>query len=77
MPNGQQIAYTFESIIFAKNQKSLGLIIHDKSDKEAPFNYAKEMARLWPKSIFLETDGLGHKLRDDFVVREVIGFMEK
>jgi pimeloyl-ACP methyl ester carboxylesterase len=67
----------FDSKIFAKNQKSSGLIIHDKSDKEAPFNYAKDMARLWSKSIFVETDGLGHKLRDDFVVREVIGFMEK
>jgi hypothetical protein len=67
----------FDSKLFAKNQKSLGLIIHDKRDVEAPFNYAKDMAEIWPKSIFVETDGLGHKLRDDFVVKAVMEFMEK
>lgn len=67
----------FDSKLFAKNQKSSGLIIHDKRDLEAPFNYAKDMAEIWPKSIFVETDGLGHKLKHDFVVKEVMEFMKK
>lgn len=67
----------FDSKLFARNQKSYGLIIHDKCDKEAPFEYAKEMSKFWSQSIFVETVGLGHKLRDDTVVQEVIRFVEK
>jgi pimeloyl-ACP methyl ester carboxylesterase len=66
----------FDSKLFAKNQKSFGLIVHDINDKEAPFEYAKEMAKIWPKSRFLGTEGFGHKLRDDSVVQEVIKFID-
>ena len=66
----------FDSKLFAKNQKSFGLIVHDINDKEAPFEYAKEMAKIWPKSRFLDTEGFGHKLRDDSVVQEVIKFID-
>jgi hypothetical protein len=66
----------FDSKLFAKNQKSFGLIVHDINDKEAPFDYAKEMAKIWPKSRFLGTEGFGHKLRDDSVVQEVIKFID-
>jgi hypothetical protein len=66
----------FDSKLFAKNQKSFGLIVHDINDKEAPFDYAKEMAKIWPKSRFLGTKGFGHKLRDDSVVQEVIKFID-
>lgn len=66
----------FDSKLFAKNQKSFGLIVHDINDKEAPFEYAKEMAKIWPKSRFLGTEGFGHKLRDDTVVQEVIKFID-
>ena len=66
----------FDSKLFAKNQKSFGLIVHDINDKEAPFEYAKEMAKIWPKSRFLGTEGVGHKLRDDSVVQEVIKFID-
>lgn len=66
----------FDSKLFAKNQKSFGLIVHDINDKEAPFEYAKEMAKIWPKSRFLGTKGFGHKLRDDSVVQEVIKFID-
>lgn len=66
----------FDSKLFAKNQKSFGLIVHDINDKEAPFEYAKEMAKIWPKSRFFGTEGFGHKLRDDSVVQEVIKFID-
>lgn len=66
----------FDSKLFAKNQKSFGLIVHDINDKESPFEYAKEMAKIWPKSRFLGTEGFGHKLRDDSVVQEVIKFID-
>lgn len=70
------ITQNFDSKLFAKNQKSIGLIVHDKNDEAAPFEYAQAMAKLWPKSTFIATEGFGHKLRDDSVVQKVVGFIE-
>ena len=70
------ITKDFDSKLFAKNQNSIGLIVHDQNDKEAPFEYARDMAKLWPRSTFTGTKGFGHKLRDESVVQEVVKFLE-
>jgi hypothetical protein len=70
------ITKDFDSKLFAKNQNSVGLIIHDQNDKEAPFEYARDMAKLWPRSTFIGTEGFGHKLRDESIVQEVVRFLE-
>jgi pimeloyl-ACP methyl ester carboxylesterase len=66
----------FDTKLFAKHQNSEGLIIHDEHDQDVPFEYAREMAKLWKNAKFIATRRLGHKLRDQSVVDCVVQFFE-
>ena len=57
--------------------ESLGLIIHDKEDKEAPVYHAIELNKIWKNSTLVLTKWLGHKLRDFSVVEKVLEFFQK
>ena len=40
---------------------SAGLIIHDKRDREVPYDNALDILRQWPSAQLLSTDGYGHR----------------
>jgi len=56
-----------------------GLIVHDKNDREIPLQHAKELNKLWPGSLLLITENLGHMriLRDPNVVSNIVNFISK
>ncbi len=53
-----------------------GMFIHDKNDKEVPFEYTKVLEKNWPQAKHLYTEGLGHKMRSPQVVDAVIQYLE-
>lgn len=50
------------------------LVVHDRRDKETPFEVGERLAASWPTARLLATDGLGHQriLVDDDVVARVV-----
>jgi pimeloyl-ACP methyl ester carboxylesterase len=55
------------------------LLIHDRNDKEVPFQVGSEIARKWPGAELLVTEGLGHQriLRDRTVRDAAVSFVER
>ncbi|WP_251152239.1 alpha/beta fold hydrolase [Cellulosimicrobium sp. Marseille-Q4280] len=53
------------------------LVVHDRADKEVPFEVGAALAAAWPEGELLATDGLGHHrlLRDPTVVRTVVDYL--
>ncbi|WP_454041817.1 alpha/beta fold hydrolase [Cellulosimicrobium sp. Marseille-Q8652] len=53
------------------------LVVHDRADKEVPFEVGAALAAAWPEGELLATDGLGHHrlLRDATVVRAVVDYL--
>ena len=66
----------FSAAKFATKQVAEGLIIHDKEDKDAPYNHALNMHKNWSNSKLHTTEGLGHKLRSIEVVEEIVRFFD-
>lgn len=62
---------------FAMAMNIPGLIIHDLHDKEAPHQYALEINKSWKNSRLVSTQGLGHNLRSQVVVQEVVDFIRE
>ena len=54
-----------------------GLIIHDRQDRQVPWQLAAEIAEAWPDAELLLTDGLGHSriLYHRDTIRRVVGFV--
>lgn len=50
------------------------LVVHDRRDKETPFEVGQRLATAWPTARIHATDGLGHQriLADDGVVGRVV-----
>lgn len=50
------------------------LVVHDRLDRETPFEVGERLAATWPSARFLATEGLGHQriLADDGVVASVV-----
>lgn len=53
------------------------LVVHDRQDKETPFDVGARVADAWPSATLLATDGLGHQriLADAGVVAQVVGHL--
>ncbi len=61
--------------------RSIGLpalVIHDRDDRDVPWQEGDAVARAWPHARFLRTEGLGHRriLRDLEVIDRVVRFLE-
>jgi len=61
--------------------RSIGLpalVIHDRDDRDVPWQEGDAVARAWPHARFLRTEGLGHRriLRDPEVIDRVVRFLE-
>ena len=55
------------------------LVIHDRSDREAPFAGGEALARSWPGARLLATEGLGHTriLWDEKVISAATAFLRE
>lgn len=53
------------------------LVLHDRDDREVPYEHARQLAEAWPNAQLIETSGLGHRriLRDDAVLDSVVEFV--
>lgn len=60
-----------------KNLLCDGLIIHDKSDLEVPYEDALEIANNWKSTRLVSTEGLGHRaiIRQPVIWKEVADFL--
>ena len=56
---------------FASGLKLSGLILHDTSDKEAPYAYALAAHKNWKDSEMVTTTGLGHNLKSAELIEKV------
>jgi pimeloyl-ACP methyl ester carboxylesterase len=67
---------SFSGAAFAKAITIPGLIIHDKHDTIAPVTASRTFHKNWPKSNYIETEGLGHSLYQDEVRTAIIDFID-
>ena len=37
------------------------LVVHDRRDKETPYQVGADLAAAWPNATLVSTDGLGHQ----------------
>ncbi|BCJ35171.1 hypothetical protein Athai_26740 [Actinocatenispora thailandica] len=53
------------------------LVVHDRQDREVPFEQGRRLADRWPAGALMVTDGLGHQriLRDTAVIARVTAFL--
>lgn len=65
----------FQMEEFAKSLNLSGLIIHDTEDKEAPYQTAVKINKVWKNSNLITTTGLGHNLKSKELVEEVVKFV--
>jgi len=54
------------------------LVIHDRDDKEVPFQIGRDIADRWPGAELILTNGLGHQriLRDPSVIDAAVSFVD-
>jgi len=52
------------------------LVIHDREDREVPFEHGVRLVEAWRDATIRPTEGLGHRriLRDDQVIGELVAF---
>lgn len=53
------------------------LVVHDRNDKEVPYDDGAALAATWPEAELATTEGLGHQriLRDPAVIAMVVGYV--
>lgn len=58
----------------ASSRREALLLVHDREDRDAPFEGALEIARHWPGARLMTTEGLGHRrvLRSPEVIAQAI-----
>lgn len=74
---GTNIWQEFSTYVNARNATTKALIIHDKNDKEVPYEESVLIHDNWPLSKLILTEGLGHKriLKDSATIDEVVRFL--
>ncbi|SEE41695.1 alpha/beta fold hydrolase [Jiangella alba] len=55
------------------------LVVHDRKDKEVPYDDGAALAAAWPEAELVSTDGLGHQriLRDPGVIGLVVDYVTR
>ena len=61
---------------FIRELQAPGLLIHDQNDPIAPLEEGLSIHRNWENSRLAVTQGLGHSLHGDEVVRTIIDYLE-
>jgi pimeloyl-ACP methyl ester carboxylesterase len=67
----------FSAQHMARSARLPALIIHDRDDRDVPWQEGEAVARAWPHARFLRTEGLGHRriLRDPEVIDRAVRFL--
>lgn len=60
---------------FVMNFSMEGLLVHDKDDNEAPYKNILEVNKNWKTSRLITTTGLGHNLKSDELIEDVVKFL--
>jgi pimeloyl-ACP methyl ester carboxylesterase len=68
-----------EGSVLAADLQTPGLVIHDRRDKEAPWQYGARIAAAWPDAVLHSTQALGHRriLRDPAVIAAAVSFISR
>jgi len=74
---GEDVWTRFSVQNMAQSMELPALIIHDRDDRDVPWQEGEAVARAWPHARFLLTEGLGHRriLRDPEVIDRVVRFL--
>jgi pimeloyl-ACP methyl ester carboxylesterase len=66
-----------DTLQFAPFVSAQALVIHDRDDREVPFEHGRLLASALPHATLFETHGLGHRriLKDDEVIRTATEFV--
>jgi pimeloyl-ACP methyl ester carboxylesterase len=53
------------------------LIVHDRGDREVPFDHSRQLLQVWPEATLRAMEGLGHRriLSDPAVVASIVRFI--
>lgn len=65
----------FKAYEFSQDISAEGLIIHDKKDPVIPFEDAIDYNKHMPNSKLIETNGLGHGLKNEVVYNHITEFL--
>lgn len=68
----------YEGALRLPLMKGPALIIHDRNDRETPWEKGARFAKLWPGALLFTTEGLGHNrlLDHPSVINEVMNFIK-
>jgi len=74
---GEDVWTRFSTQNMAERAGVPALVVHDRDDREIPWQEGEAVARAWPHARFLLTEGLGHRriLRDPEVISRIVGFL--
>lgn len=65
----------FSAPVFVRSVNIPGLIIHDRGDRETPFENSIRINQAWDQSTLIVTKGLGHQLKAPIVFEHVESFL--
>ncbi|GGD46520.1 alpha/beta hydrolase [Emticicia aquatilis] len=66
----------FSAVDFAQKIQTEALIIHDKTDKSTKYTDSEKLSRAWVGSTLKITERLGHELKNDDLLQEIIKFIK-
>lgn len=75
-----RIGFAWERVdlkTLATRMRTPMLLIHDRGDRETPYEEGATVARAWPGAELVSTEGLGHRriLKDEAVVAKTVAFL--
>ena len=71
------IVEDFSGEKFLKNTSIPGIIAHDFQDSVVHFNEGKKLATSWKNAKFVETNGLGHSMHNEYLYRTIVDFINE
>lgn len=74
---GEDMWTRFSVLNMARSVGLPALIVHDRDDRDVPWQEGEAVARAWPRARFLRTEGLGHRriLGDPAAINRVVRFL--
>ena len=68
----------FDSRLVARCVNAPGLVIHDRGDRQVPYEHGQGIADAWPGAELVTIEGLGHRrmLTNPDVIGRVVGFVD-
>ncbi len=58
-----------------RNCELEGIIVHDQTDDITPYHESKEIDQAWNKGAHVPTNGLGHSLKDERIIRSICHYI--